>query len=334
MATENKKALVFAVLDFLQKSCDDKTISAEDTEGIEVAIQCIGEAFGVDREDAAQQALYSTKPANLLSIFEVYLKTKSKAQVSHLFVIPQTDMMALVLTTAYKTQVSEEEKKQAEEFKAAGNRKVAERNYPEAIKLYTQAIELNGTQAVYFANRAAAYSQQGDHQSAVDDAKQAMVIDPKYTKAYSRMGHALFCQGKFSEAVEAYEKGLELDPENPTLKTSLQTAMAKASSSAVDKPQTRDIPSPAGGMPDLSSMLNNPNLMNMAQQMMQSGALGDMMNNPEIARMAQQMMGGGGAGGGGLAEMMRNPEMMNMARQFMGGMGGNNSNDNGNSDSN
>lgn len=35
---------------------------------------------------------------------------------------------------------------------------------------------------------AAAYSQQGDHQKAVDDAKKAAEIDPSYSKAYSRMG--------------------------------------------------------------------------------------------------------------------------------------------------
>jgi hypothetical protein len=42
-------------------------------------MQCIGEAFGVDASDDTQQKLYSTKPANLLSIFDVYLKTKSSA---------------------------------------------------------------------------------------------------------------------------------------------------------------------------------------------------------------------------------------------------------------
>ncbi|ORZ23963.1 hypothetical protein BCR42DRAFT_401925 [Absidia repens] len=80
MASENKKALVFSILEFLQKSCTDGTIAADDSEGIEVAMQCIGEAFGVDPSDEAQQETYSTKPANLLSIFEVYLKTKSKSK--------------------------------------------------------------------------------------------------------------------------------------------------------------------------------------------------------------------------------------------------------------
>lgn len=35
---------------------------------------------------------------------------------------------------------------------------------------------------------AAAYSQQGDHEKAVNDAKKAIEVDPKYSKAYSRMG--------------------------------------------------------------------------------------------------------------------------------------------------
>lgn len=103
MATENKKALVYSILEFLKKSCDDGTIGQDDVEGIEgavysqwnngpkektrhwtrcitVAMQCIGEAFSVDPSDPAQQEAYSTKPANLLNIFEIYLKTKAKSR--------------------------------------------------------------------------------------------------------------------------------------------------------------------------------------------------------------------------------------------------------------
>lgn len=35
VATENKKALVYSILEFLQKSCEDGTINKDDTEGIE-----------------------------------------------------------------------------------------------------------------------------------------------------------------------------------------------------------------------------------------------------------------------------------------------------------
>jgi hypothetical protein len=98
---------------------------------------------------------------------------------------------------------------------------------------------------------------------------------------------------KFEDAVEAYEKGLELDPNNATLKSSLATAKAKANSGSVERSAAPESSAAgglpnfggAGGMPDLGSLLNNPALMNMAQQMMQSGALDNLMSNPNIARM-------------------------------------------------
>ncbi|PKY40410.1 hypothetical protein RhiirA4_394621 [Rhizophagus irregularis] len=61
--------------------------------------------------------------------------------------------------------------------------------------------------------------------------------------------------------------------------------------------------------------------------MMQSGALNDIMNNPNVTEMAQNMM----RGGGNLEEMMNNPELVNLARQFsanQGDAGGGNSGNN------
>jgi len=46
-----------------------------------VAIQCIGEAFGVDINDAAQAQTYSTKPATLVSIFDVFVNAQKKLKV-------------------------------------------------------------------------------------------------------------------------------------------------------------------------------------------------------------------------------------------------------------
>ena len=61
----------------------------------------------------------------------------------------------------------------------------------------------------------------------------------------------------------------------------------------------------ANGMPDMAAMMNNPDMMKMAQ---------DMMKNPEMMKMAQGMMGGGAAGGAGgnpadMAKMMENPSL-------------------------
>ena len=44
----------------------------------------------------------------------------------------------------------------------------------------------------------------------------------------------------------------------------------------------------AGGMPDLGSLMNNPMMMQMAQQMMANGGLERLMSNPGIANMVRK----------------------------------------------
>ncbi|CAJ0847006.1 15983_t:CDS:2 [Entrophospora sp. SA101] len=247
-----KKRLVFSILQFLQQCINDHTIKEEDTESVEVAVQCIGEAFGVKLDDPEDKAIYSTIPP-LLSIFEVAnIKPPSKS----------------------------------------GNRKVAEKDYEAAVKLYQQAIDINGNNAVYYSNRAAAYAQLGKHNKAIDDALRSTQIDPSYSKAYSRLGHAYLAVGKFDDAIEAYEKGLSLDPRNATMKSGLATAQQKSNEindqtgSRGTKPNSNSSLPNAGGLGGLGGLA----FMNAAQQMMQSGALNDILSNPNVAEMANNMM--------------------------------------------
>lgn len=43
----------------------------------------------------------------------------------------------------------------------------------------------------------------------------------------------------------------------------------------------------AGGMPDLASMMSNPAVMQMAQQMMANGGLDGLMGNPAVQNMVR-----------------------------------------------
>ena len=52
-----------------------------------------------------------------------------------------------------------------------------------------RAIELDGRNAVYYCNRAAAHSKLNQQQAAIDDCGVAISIDPAYSKAYGRMGY-------------------------------------------------------------------------------------------------------------------------------------------------
>lgn len=135
--------------------------------------QSIGEAFGVDPTDQQQRERLSVKPSNLQAIFDVYLKTREKVSTAPPPSEPETSLA---------------NKAEAEKLKQLGNSQMSRKEYTEAIQSYTEAINLHATNAVYYSNRAAAHSSLGDHQKAIDDAEKAIETDPKFVKAFSRLG--------------------------------------------------------------------------------------------------------------------------------------------------
>lgn len=193
---DKKERLALGIIDFLTESLQDGTIKGEDQEGIEIAgslersvptktfgginyfspVQSIAEAYGVDPNDKQQRDRLSIKPATLMSMFELYLKTREKIATSS------------STASAAPQPVSAENKAQAEKLKQTGNGLMSRKDYSKAIESYTEAISLDGTNAVYYSNRAAAYSSLGEHDKAIEDSEKALEIDPKFVKAFSRLG--------------------------------------------------------------------------------------------------------------------------------------------------
>jgi len=332
--SEKQQRLVLSVIDFLNQSINDGTVREEDKESLEVAVQCIGEAFGVDPTDKEQVDRLSVKPATLQTIFDVFLKTKDKI-ASTAQVTPSTSQTA---------PASAEDKAAAEKLKQKGNAFMSSKQYDKAIDAYTEAAELDPTNPVYYSNRAAAHSSKGDHLTAAVDAEKAIELDPKFVRGYSRLGHARYSIGDYAAAADAYRRGLELEPGNATMKTGLQNSESKTAGAAGDatpasavssNPQTDPGPGGlggladtlrnmggggdggAGGMPDIASLMNNPAMMQMAQQMMANGGMERLMSNPTVANMMDRVNTGGNLPS--MEELMANPELRELANQFRGG---------------
>jgi len=96
-------------------------------------------------------------------------------------------------------------------LKSLGNSAVTRKDYVSAIDYYTQALGLVPDNKIYLSNRAAAYSQSGQHNLAAADALKAVEIDPGYAKAWSRLGHARYALGDAKGSMEAYQKGLNCE---------------------------------------------------------------------------------------------------------------------------
>ncbi|TYI72758.1 hypothetical protein E1A91_D07G081500v1 [Gossypium mustelinum] len=104
---------------------------------------------------------------------------------------------------------------QAEEIKVQANEAFKAHKYGQAIDLYTQAIELNSQNAVYWANRAFAHTKLEEYGSAIQDATKAIEVDPKYSKGYYRRGAAYLAMGKFKEALKDFQQVKKICPNDP-----------------------------------------------------------------------------------------------------------------------
>lgn len=338
--SDTKKRLALSIIDFLSQSSKDGTLSADDNENVEVAISCIADAFKVDQNDqtAVKEAVGSQ---SLLKIFSVYETMSGKAGSQ-----PAAGASSSTSSSGAAAQPAAPSA-DAEKLKSAGNAAMQQKDYKTAIEKYTEAVRLAPTNPIYLSNRAAAYSASGDHASAVKDAEIAVASDPKYTKAWSRLGLARFAMGDARGSVEAYSKGIEYEGNggSDAMKKGLETAKrelekmeaeednieadpvddaAGSTRSGAGAPAAGGMPdlsnlasmfggggAGGGGMPDLSSIMQNPMMRQMASNLMQNPeALSGIMNNPMLRGMMNQRQGGQGGSGGGMPDMSQIQQMM------------------------
>ncbi|KJX94751.1 small glutamine-rich tetratricopeptide repeat-containing protein [Zymoseptoria brevis] len=347
MAPQNdsKKRLALTIIDYLQTSLKDGTLTPEDADSIEIASNCIAECFHVDPTDetAMKDALGGQ---NLLSIYGVFEKMKGKGGPA-----PTAASASSSSTTASPAPPGAPTE-ESEKLKGLGNVAMQKKDYQAAADNYTKALELCPLNPIYLSNRAAAFSAMQKHELAKNDAELATATDPKYTKAWSRLGLARFALGDAKGAMEAYKQGIDAEGNggSDAMKKGYETAKRKVEEEGADGDESDDDAAPAtrgagagaggmpdlgslasmlgggggggaGGMPDLGALLNNPMMRNMAQSLMSNPeALNSMMSG-----LGRGGGGGGGTGGGGMPDisaMMQDPAIAEMARNFMSGMGG------------
>jgi len=115
-----------------------------------------------------------------------------------------------------------EEKKaneiQADDKKRQANEEFKKHNYMEAIFLYTQAIELNPTNAIYYSNRSICRTKVENFGLALTDAEKAIELDPEYVKGYYRKATAYYALAKYKDARKAYSQVLKRKPKDASAK--------------------------------------------------------------------------------------------------------------------
>lgn len=291
MPSLTSEQISHSIVEYYKQLIASKEVSTDAAESLNVAIDCITDAFELDSEQKADFKLTDLLAGS----------SKSSNSESNL-----------------TAEVDEKDLAKAEALKAEGNKYVGSKDYRKAIEAYTEAIELCPSNPIYYSNRAAAFISSKDFSSAVDDAEKAIELKADYAKAYTRLGAAKMGLDLPEEAAEAYAKAIEIDGPKASagMKKDLEVAKSK-----VDLAKNAE--SSSGGMPDLSGMLGNnpmlqnlmkdPNTMKKAQELMSKPGLMDKLtSNPNIMNMAQKFQNGNF----NFAEMMNDPAIQEMAKMF------------------
>lgn len=341
------------IVDFLNTSLKSGDIPEDNKDSIEFAVESITDVFDVkaDKIESVKSKFGSKSLKDLLVPSKVQEeKSASDSVPVH---VDQSDEQTKEKAEALKLQGNKAMAQK--DFDSAIAR------YTEAIELIpTNAVYLSNRAAAYSSKRdhksaledaekateveptyAKGWSRLGLAKYALGDAEGSL-------KAYEK---GLQVEG--SNPSDAMKKGYETAKKKvgDNLMNSLNKAMNGESDGS-------DLPTPvaasagvgtdgaspaagAGGLPDFSAfssmlggggdgssgmgglagLMNNPQIMQAAAQMMQDpNALSNLMSNPQVRQMANSM----GINSDNLDGIANNPMLQNMAKNFMGGNNGNN----------
>ena len=195
-------------------------------------IKCVKLLAGITDDDEAKELMERTKE-------ELKVKVKKLEEEAAVLATQKTkegeDENAANLTPqqvatnilSKKDSISEENKKIAAELKIKGNNHYAKKEWEEAIRFYTEAINKNPADHTFYSNRSACYMAMKRHEDALYDAIIVRTLKPDWVKGCYRSSMALLALERFEDAAVSAFDGLSLDQENGELKSLFQRCIKK-----------------------------------------------------------------------------------------------------------
>lgn len=190
--------------------------------------------------------------------------------------------------------IKEEERKKyidpekALKEKNAGKECFQKGDYPGAMKHYTEAIRRNPDDAILYSNRAACYQKLAEFPLALKDCETCIKLDPTFVRGYIRKGMALMALKEHSKASSAFQKALDLDPNNQEALDGYRKCITASSSNP------EEVRKQAMSDPEVQQILGDPAMRLILEQMQNDPrALQEHLKNPDIAAKIQKLLESG-----------------------------------------
>ncbi|XP_055594125.1 stress-induced-phosphoprotein 1 [Uranotaenia lowii] len=259
--------------------------------------KCIAEcekAVEVGRENRADYKLIAkafTRIGNAYRKVEDYKSAKTYYEKS-LSEHRTPEVKALLSET--EKQIKEQERlayidpAKAEEEKEMGNDLFKKGDYSGAVKHYTEAILRNPDDAKLYSNRAACYTKLAAFDLGLKDCETCCKLDETFIKGWIRKGKILQVMQKSSEAQTAYQKALEIDPNNAEALEGYRACTMAVHS------DPKEVWKKAMNDPEVQQILKDPAMRIILEQMQNDPkAVQEHLKNPQVASKIQKLLESG-----------------------------------------
>ena len=165
-------------------------------------------------------------------------------------------------------EIAEEENQKANELYKAGK-------YPEALKVYNEAIKRNPKLPKYYTNRAQCYIKLMEFYQAIKDCEMAIKLEPKTLKAYQKKANCHYITKEYHKVLQTIDEGLKLFPDDLELKKKREETILQINYGSAEDDAERQ--KKAAADPEIQRLLRDPRI----QQLFK-----DFKENPMSAQQA------------------------------------------------
>jgi tetratricopeptide (TPR) repeat protein len=218
--------------------CDKKTLTMKERRGQLIALAEQYKAAKLRRQERKQKwemwqktkSMFWKKTATNYEKWDYYTDSEDEfetAEKNAPAVLPKNDpnFRALEADLEKRNASRKRRAKEANELKKKGNDQMKKQYYADAIKSYSEGIEVFRNNRYLWSNRALAYIKKGEHQSAIDDCTKmleyAEVLENGYTesrdlnfKFFARRAMAYTGLKQYEKALSDIDNALKLYPED------------------------------------------------------------------------------------------------------------------------
>jgi len=148
-----------------------------DADSLQIALSCLQESLAID-PDVASSSDY-LKGNSLNDVLKAGVQALSGGNIEQDINGPKKSL----------NDISQADRDLAEDKKNQGN-KLLTSDPAAAYREYSEAIQLNPFNHIYWTNRAVSLFKQEDYDACIDDCKSAIKVNPNYSKSHYRLGLA------------------------------------------------------------------------------------------------------------------------------------------------